>query len=741
MHYLSSSKLSDLVSKIKESSFNGRWQQVLSLCNELNKSGGLQLTQPSLFHPILKACAAISLNHGKSLHASVIKLGVESCTSIGNSIMDLYAKAGQMGSTFSVFGCMTIKDSVSWNILISGHLHHGDMDRGICLFMQARATGFAPNISTLVLVIQTIRNLGALREGQKMHGYMIKTRFLATSSVQNSLLSMYADMAMEFARKLFDEMSNRDMITWSIMISGYVKDNESCVALGVFREMLSHLRTEVDGQTTVSALKACTNLNNLITGRMLHGFIFHRGFGFDLFIGNSLIDMYSKCNDPDSALQAWREIPLKNIVSWNSLLSGFVSNHKHSEALHLFDSMQKVGVEPDTVTLVNLLQVCKHFADPLLCKGIHTVIIRQNYELNELVINTLIDVYAKCNLINWAQKLFSWIKIRDTITWSTMIAAFTYCGLPDESIGIYQKMIDAREKPNAITILNLIEACSFDAELKRPKSAHGIAIRRGFASDAIVGTAILDTYAKYGDIITAKKAFHQISNKNVISYSAMIAAYGMNGLARDALSLLDEMETRGLKPNSVTILSVLSACSHGGLIDKGLSFFQKLIETQDFKPNLEHYSCLIDLLSRCGKLDLGTELIKKLAKQHKAGASAWGALLSGCRISYNGNKEINEKVVSRVLELEPNNSSGYMLASSVFAARGLWEDAARIRALVREKHVKIVAGNSMVHVNNKCYRFVAGDRNQFLSNEIRTTIEELHKCMKMKKSWMESYLV
>ncbi|KAI3728995.1 hypothetical protein L6452_17641 [Arctium lappa] len=391
MHYISTSKLSNWVSKIKESSFNGRWQQVLSFCNE---SGVLQLTEPSLFHPILKACSAISFNHGKSLHGSVIKLGVESCTSIGNSIMDLYAKAGEMGSTFSVFGCMKIKDSVSWNILISGHLHHGDMDRGICLFMQARATGFAPNISTLVLVIQTIRNLGALCEGQKMHGYIIKTRFLAILSVQNSLLSMYTDMAMEFARKLFDEMSNRDVITWSVMISGYVKSNESCVALGVFRDMLSQLGTEVDGQTIVSALKACTDLNDLITGRMLHGFIFRK-----------------------------------------------VSNQKHSEAVHLFDSMQKVGMEPDAVTLVNLLQ--------------------------------------------------------------------------------------------------------------------------------------------------------------------------------------------------------------------------------------------------------------------------------------------------------PNNSGGYMLASSMYAARGLWADAARIRALVRDKHVKIVAGYSMVHVNDKSYRFIAGDRNQCLSNEIQTTVEDLHECMKTKKSWIE----
>lgn len=730
---ISSSKLSNCISKIKESSFSGKWQEVLSLYNnDLNKAG-VHITEPSLFHPIIKACSAISLPHGKSLHASVIKLGVESCTSIGNSIMDFYTKAGLMDSAFNVFTWMKIKDSVSWNILISTQLHHCEFNKGISSFTNARSTGFEPNVSTLLLVIQMIRNLGTLLEGQKMHGYMIKTDFLSVSSVQNSLLSMYADMAMEFAQNLFDQMSNRDVIAWSVMISGYVKSNKACVALGVFKEMLSEFGSKIDGHTIVSVLKACTNLNDLITGRTLHGFGIQKGFDFDLFLGNSLVDMYSKCNDPDSALQAWKDMPIKNIVSWNSLLSGLVCNEKHSEAISLFNSMQKAGIEPDGVTLVNLLQECKHFQSPLLCKCIHTVIIRKNHDLNELILNTLIDVYAKCNLIFLAQKLFNSTKIRDTVSWSTMIAAFTHCSLPDEAIKVYHEMIQTQEKPNSITILNLIEACSYDAELKRPKWAHGIAIRKGFASDANVGTAILDMYSSYGDIITSKKAFNQISNKNIISFSAMIAAYGMNGLPRDALRLLNEMETHDLKPNSITILSVLSACSHGGLIKEGLSFFQKFIKSQEVKPSLEHYSCLVDLLSRGGKLDLAMELIKQLAKQQNVTASSCGALLSGCRTNFNVNEKIQEKVVSCVLELEPNNSSGYMLASNMYASKGLWDHAARIRALVKDKHIKVVAGYSMVHVNNKCCKFIAGDRNQFLSNEIRATIEELHEFMKTEK--------
>ncbi|KAJ0667052.1 putative tetratricopeptide-like helical domain superfamily [Helianthus annuus] len=727
---ISISKLSNWVTKIKELSSNKRWLELLSLYNDLNKSG-VQFTEPTLFHPILKACSATSLRHGKSLHASVIKLGVvESCTSIGNSIMDFYLKAGILDSTFSVFDSMKVRDCVSWNIMISGCIDHGDYDRGLSTFNEARAAGFETNVSTLVLVIQKVNILGALHEGQKMHGYIMKTDFLAVSSVQNALLGMYANMAVEFAQKLFDEMPDRDVIAWSVMISGYVRSDNARFGLGIFREMLSQFGKEVDGQTVVSALKACTNLKNYVTGRALHGFVVRKGFYGDLFVGNSFIDMYSKCNDPDAAFQAWNDMPLKNSVSWNSLLSGLVCNGKHSEAINLFMSMQKSEIEPDAVTLVNLLQLCKHFTDPLICKCIHTVILRKKHELNDIIINTLVDVYAKCNLICFAQRLFNSMKVRDTVSWSTMIAAFTHCGLPDEAIKVFNEMIQTQEKPNAVTVLNLIEACSCYSELKVPKSVHGIAIRLGLSTEITVGTAILDMYSSYGDIITSKKAFNQIIDKNVISFSAMIAACGMNGLPRDALCLLTEMEMHGIKPNSVTILSVLSACSHGGLINEGLSFFQKFIESQEVKPSLEHYSCLIDLLSRGRKLDLAMELIDQLAKGKNVGASAWGALLSGCRTSYNGNENIQEKVIKHVLEFEPNNSSGYMLASNVYAARGSWDAAARYRAMVKDKQVKVVAGYSMVHVNNACCKFIAGDKHRFLLKEI---LEELHKCMKMEK--------
>lgn len=701
------------------------------------KKAGVQFTDLSLFHPIVKACSFLPFKHGQSVHACLIKQGLESFPSMGNSIMDFYVKSGALRCALNVFDSIRSRDSVSWNIMIHGHLDRGAFEEGLWLFIKGRNEGFESNTATLVLVIHACRSLRATNEGLKMHGYIIISGFWAIVSVQNSLLSMYSNIEMEIAHKLFDEMCGRDLISWSVMIGGYVQSGEAEVAFMLFRKMVTNNEIEMDGQIMINVIKACIHIGRVTIASLVHGFVICRGLSYDVFVADSLVDMYAKCDDIESASKLFREMPTRNIVSWNSILSGLVSNEKYPEALSLFDSMSKEGIEADEVTMVNLLQTCKHFCDPIHCKSIHSIIIRQGYETNDLVISSLIDAYAKGNLITLAWNLFNQAKRRDTVTWSTMIAGFTHCGMPDEAIAVFQEMNETQNKPNAITMLNLLEACSVYAELKRSKSAHAIATRRGLAQDVAVGTAILDMYSKCGAIESSERVFDQLPQTNIITWGAMIAAYGMNGLPRSALALFHKLKTHGLKPNPVITLSVLSACSHGGLIKEGLLFFKELVKDDVSELRLEHYSCVVDLLARGGKLDIAMELIKKMPPSGlNPGASAWGALLSACRS--HGNKEIGSDAVSRVLELEPCSSAGYLLASSMYAAAGLWSDAARMRLLGKERRVRMVTGYSLVHVKNnyKAFKFVAGDNNKHypFSGEVCLVSEQLHSCMKFDES-------
>ncbi|KAG6712157.1 hypothetical protein I3842_05G090100 [Carya illinoinensis] len=725
------SKVPNWLSRIEVSSSDGKWEKVLSQYREM-KNSGVRIADPSIFPSILKACSFLSFSRGKSIHAGLIKQGFEWFTSVGNSTLDFYLKCGDLGSSLGVFNQLRSRDSVSWNIMVHGFLVQGSLQEGLQWFLNARVAGFEPNTSTLVLVIQACQRLRAKLEIMKVHGYIIQAGFLTIGSVQNSMLSAYAEDDMESAQRMFDEMCDKDVISWSVMIGGYVRSEEAEIGLQVFLEMVSEVGIELDGIVMVSVLKACTSLGDWIMGTVIHGLVIIRGFGFDLYIGNSLIDMYSKCYDADSAFKVFNEISQRNNVSWNSILSGFVLNKKHLEALSLVYSMVKEGIKADEVTLVNILQACKFFVQPFMCKSVHCVIMRRGYESNELVLNSLIDAYAKCNLVELASELFDGMERRDVVSWSTMIAGFNYCGRTNEAIAVFHQMTLAQEKLNVVTIINLLEACSTSAELRRSKWAHGISIRCGLDAQVAVGTAIVEMYSKCGAIEDSRKAFEQIPKRNVVTWSAMIAAYGMNGFAREALALLTEMKQEGVEPNAVTALSVLSACSHGGLVEEGLYFFSSMVQDHGVEPGLEHYSCMVDMLGRAGKLDIAMDLINKIPEGFEAGASIWGALLSACRS--HGNGEIGAGAISHLLELEPWNSAGYFLASNMYASNGLWMNAARMRRLVKEREVRVVAGYSLVHVNNRACRFLAGESSHPQAGEIRSLVDHLHGCMKIDEN-------
>jgi len=691
---------------------------------------GVQLSDSALFPSIIKASSQISFQQGQLMHACSIKRGYDAFSSAGNSILDFYMKWGAPNLALSVFNSMSNRDSVSWNIVIHGHLDHGALEAGLRLFVQARVSGFEPNVSTLVFVAQAYRGLYDFGGGQKLHEYVFKSGFLGIVSLQNSLLSMYASFDVQIAHQLFDEMRERDVISWSLMIGAYVHNEEPLLALQMFKDM----RVEPDGLTVVSALRACGNLDNTSTGRSLHAGVVSRGHDGDLFVANSLIDMYSRFKDPISALRVFNEMGIKNVVSWNCVLSGLVHNEMHQEALRLANSMLKTEVETDEVTLVNLLQLCKHFSAANQCKLIHCRVIRCSYDSNPLVLSSLIDAYAKCNLIEHAWSLFRRTEKRDTVMWATMIGGFVHGGLPDEAVAVCRQMSEIGERiTNPVVMLNLTEACSLSTELKKSKWAHGIAIRSGLAADISVGTAIVDMYSKCGAVEAARRAFDHLPQKNIMSWSAMISACGMNGQAQDALALATEMKLHGLKPNAVTALSVLAACSHGGLISSGLSFFKEMAQDLSMKPSLEHYACVIDMLSKAGELDDAMDLIKAMPENFKGEASIWGAVLSAS--ARFRRPEIGEGAAFRVLELEPFDSAGYLLTSSLHAATGSWVDAGKMRRLVKERRIRVTAGYSLVNVGDQSVKFLAGDRSKLQAIHSGSIIEQLHKFMQIDENF------
>ncbi|XP_008781371.3 pentatricopeptide repeat-containing protein At2g17210 [Phoenix dactylifera] len=717
---------------LREFASRKQWQEVLLHYHKIRRAA--LPPHPDIIPPIFKACASLqSVKEGISIHADVIKMGFESCTSISNTVMSFYIKCGMTDSAMSLFDDMMNKDSVSWNVIIHGFLSHGEFEAGLSLFNQAKVSNFEPNVSTLVLVTQACWKLDAIEEGWNVHGLVIKNGFSHDVEVQNSMLCMYAKCReLVSARRLFDEMGARDVISWSALISGYAQSGEAAGALQLFREMSNEGTVDIDGLAVVSVLQACGGVGDIKQGRSIHGHLIRRGFEADLFVGNALVDMYSKCHDVGSATMAFNLMPHKNTVSWNSILAGLVQNEKYMEALSLFDLM-RTGVESDEVTLVALLRLCKKLGQAFWCKCIHAMVIRRHFVSNELLLNSLLDAYAKCDLMELALKLFRRMKKRNVISWSVIMAGFAHCGKPDEAVAFFSEMQLAKEKPNSVTILSLFEACAVSAELKLSKCAHGVAIRNGLVDDLVVDTTLLDMYAKCGDLNASKKVFQRMPERSVSSWNAMIGALGMNGRPCEALATLHEMESDNVKPNGVTMLAVLSACRHGGLVEEGFSYFQRMLRDPLLQPSLEHYSCVVDMLGRAGDLVGALEVIKSIPDGLEAGPAAWGALLSACRS--HGNYELGRWAASRVLELEPFNSAGYLLTSSMYAKGGSIDGSAKIRLLMKEKGMRIVSGYSVLHVGRKAHKFVSWDGSHPQSKEIYSMVELLHSHLK----WTEKH--
>lgn len=705
--------------RIKELSRTEKWQELFHLYNQHRRTG-IEVSDPTVFSSIVKASSRLSIPHAESIHSCSVKLGLASSSSIANSTLDFYTKCQNLHSAVSLFTSMEARDSISWNIIVNGFLNHGDSGEGLRWFNRARAAKFEPNISTIVMVIQSCQVSGA----EEIHSYITKIGLWDVLSVQNSFLSYYAHTDIGTAQKLFDEMPERDVISWSVVIQGYVNSGGACDALDMFGKMSAEANVEPDGISIVSVLKA---IRDLMTGRSIHGFVIRKILDFDIFVENSLIDMYSKNSDPESAIRVFQNLRHRNHVTWNVMISGFVHNEKFAEALLLFSSMIEERVEFDAVTLGNILQICKFYTNP--SKSVHAVAIRKGYSTNEFLINSLIDSYGRCNSVKLSRRLFQMSKTKDTVSWSTMIAAFTHTGKPYEAVGVFNEMISAQEKPNLVTIINLLEACSVSAQLEPSMVAHGITFRRGLAEEVAVGTAIVDMYSKCGAIVPSRKVFDQIPEKNIIAWSAMILGYAMNGRALEAIALFSEMRLEGLTPNHVTALSVLSACNHGGLVEEGLSFFESLVHGSNGSIGPEHYSCVVDMLGRAGKLDEAMELIDHMPQEIEAGPAAWGAILSSSR---NGN--FTESAIDRVLELQPHESANYMLASSIYASAGSWGKSAEIRKSGRERGVQVIAGHSLVYLNNKPCSFLAGEgTNHPMIGQIKIAVEQLHRCMRISR--------
>eukprot|EP01018_Ginkgo_biloba_P004839 Gb_17077 [translate_table: standard] len=704
---------------------NGHASDALSLFHQM------QLTdvKPSevTVASVLPACAHLGdLQQGKWIHDYTVRSGFESNVCVGTALINMYVKCGSIENARQVFNKMPQRNVVSWTTMIAGYAQNGHDSEALTLFHQMQEADLTPDSITVVSALSACSHLGALQQGKWIHDYIFRSGFESDVFIGTALIDMYVKCgSVDIADQLFDKMSERNVVTWNALISGYAQNGHANEALRRFCQMqLADIKP--DSVTIMGVLLACSNLGALQHGKCIHDYIIRNGFNSDVSVGNSLLAMYAKCGSLVTAHQLFHQMSRKDVVSWNSLIAGYAQNGHANEALTLFHQMQLADLTPDPVTIVSLLPACAQAGDLQQGKQIHNCIIRNGFGSDVLIETALIDMYAKSGRIEIACWLFNEMSETNVVSWNAMIAGYVQNGPPDEALTLFHQMQLADVMPDSVTMVTVLSACAHLGALQQGKWIHNYIIRSGFEADVSVGNSLITMYAKCGRIDISQELFDKMSERNVVSWSAMIAGYGMHGHGEGALALFFQMQQTDVEPNHITFVGVLSACSHAGMVDDGWKFFDSMTQDYSITPGVEHYACMVDLLGRAGHLDEAQDFIKKMPIQPDAGV--WGALLGACRIHCN--IDLGGRVAEHLFDLEPENPGYYVLLSNIYAAAGRWNDAAKVRTMMKGRGLKKTPGCSFIEVNNRIHSFLVGDRSHPQSEKIYTMLETLAGQMK-----------
>ncbi|KAK8948532.1 Pentatricopeptide repeat-containing protein [Platanthera zijinensis] len=594
----------------------------------------------------------------------------------------------------------------------------------------------------------------------QIQAQMVVSGLISDAIASSRLVSFCAisrSAHLDYCSSLLDGLKNTNLFSWNVAIRGYSDSVQPKESIFLYIKLLRSA-SRPDNFTHPFLFKACAKIPDFGAGVLVFGHALQLGLCSDLFVFNSLVQLFVLCGDLSDAHKLFDESCVRDLVSWNTMINGLVRRGSPREALKLVKKMEEEAISPDSVTMIGAISSCAQLQALGQGRKFHRFLVENDrMEFTVPLTNALIDMYTKCGSLEPARALFDAISSKTAVSWTTMISGYAKFGLLDVSRKLFDEMPDkdvipwnallsgyvqnlrAKEalalfnemqissvEPDEITLVSLLSACSQIGALEMGIWAHGYINRRKFCTNVALGTALVDMYAKCGNIDKASSVFSKMADKNSLTWTAMISGFANHGHALEAIWHFERMMEKGLEPDEVTFIGVLSACCHGGLIHEGRMFFHKMTSVYKLRPNLKHYSCMVDLLGRAGLLREAEEMVKNMPI--KPDAIIWSALFFACRI--HRNVPLGVRAAAKLLELDPSDSGIYILLANLYAEENMRDEADNVWALMKERGVEKIPGCSTIELNGSVYEFVVRDDSHPEHEEVYACLRRLYEQLK-----------
>ncbi|KAI5058785.1 hypothetical protein GOP47_0026955 [Adiantum capillus-veneris] len=583
---------------------------------------------------LLRSCAIRKdLDTGSKLHAEIRRRGLQKTNVfIGNTLVSMYAKCGAISKAEQAFDELPFRDIVSWTALIAGYCQQGHGEEALACLEEMQDANLAPNALTFTCILKACSSLRGLGKGQDIHFEIARNGMLQTDVVLGSaLVDMYAKCgALGIAQQVFEELPARNIVSWTALIAGYCQHGHVDKALACFQWMEEE-GPSPNATTFTCILNACANIGAVDKGRQVHGKMIGLGLvSSSIELGNALVDMYTKCGAIVKAQQLFDGLPVRDVVSWTTLITGYCRHGFIEEAFSCFDQMKFEGLSANPVTFTCMLNACGSIQAAAKGIEIHAEAVKRGFlDYNIMLGNALVDMYGKCGSPLKAQQVFNELSSPNLVSWTTLITGYCQYGHGEQALYCFEKMKDEGFYPDVVTLACILKACGRARAAEKGKEIHTEIVRTGLLSDSIVlRSALLDMYIRCGALSKAQEVFDELQCRDVVSINALIAGYCRQGLGEKAVKVFEQFKHEGLF-DAVTLLCVLKAIGSIGAAGMGQTCYETLGASYGIILTVEHHVRMVDLLTRAGHFHEALPLMQALPTVDYN--QSWFVLLGACQ--------------------------------------------------------------------------------------------------------------